>query len=267
MPYEPCGHPPKKLSTIISDANLSGQRTSVLPSGFNNMKNVRMPMAKNTKPVSTRNVFIVEDHPVFRAGLTQLVNGEPGLRVSGNAATAAKALQDIRRLKPELVLVDIGLPGKNGLELIKALRVKEKKVKLLVISMHDEALYADRVLRAGGDGYVMKQEDPSEIIEAIQDVLAGRTYVSEEVLSGKANAAPITASKLKPRPLDHLTDLELAILESLGCGKNDREIARQLRETPASVTGSCEQMAAKLKLKSIKELTEYAVSWVEAGGD
>jgi DNA-binding NarL/FixJ family response regulator len=231
-----------------------------------NMKNVRMPMAKNTKPASTRNVFIVEDHPIFRAGLTQLVNGEPGLRVSGNAATAAKALQDIRRLKPELVLVDIGLPGKNGLELIKALRVKDKKIKLLVISMHDEALYADRVLRAGGDGYVMKQEDPAEIIEAIQDVLAGRTYVSEEVLSGKGKAAPITGSKLKPRPLDHLTDLELAILESLGCGKNDSEIARQLRLAPASVTSSYAQMATKLSLKSVKELAQYAVAWVKAGG-
>ena len=232
------------------------------------MIDTTMPMAMKakTKTISRTSVFIVEDHPVFRAGLSELVNSEPNLRVSGNAATAAKALQDIGRLNPELVLVDIGLPGKNGLELIRALRVKDKQVKLLVISMHDEALYADRVLRAGGDGYVMKQEDPSEILEAIQDVLAGRTYVSEEVLAGKRKATTQSRSKLKVRPLDSLTDMELTILESLGCGKSDRDIGRQLRLTPAVLKDSYSQMEKKLKLKNARELHVYALSWVQAGG-
>jgi len=111
-------------------------------------------MAKTSK--SPKNVFIVEDHPVFREGLVQILGMEPGLKVCGEAGDAEAALRDIPRLKPDLVLVDITLPGKSGLDLIKELRAVDRGIKILAVSMHDEALYADRVLRAGGDGYIMK---------------------------------------------------------------------------------------------------------------
>ena len=131
---------------------------------------------------SARKIFIVEDHPVYREGLRQLVNREADLAVCGEADDGAEALKAIPAVGPDLVLVDLTLPGKSGLQLIKELRAVDPHIKLLVVSMHDQALYADRVLRAGGDGYIMKQEDPDEIINAIRDVLAGHIYVSDEVL-------------------------------------------------------------------------------------
>ena len=220
---------------------------------------------KAPSPGSRRKIFIVEDHPVFREGLVQIIGGEKDLSVCGVAGDADHALQAIAGLNPDLVLVDITLPGKSGLELIKELRSRNSKVGILVVSMHDEALYADRVLRAGGDGYIMKQEDPEEIVHAIRDVLGGHIYVSEEVLASNANAALKPASKPEARPLDQLTDQELNILELLGRGKNSDEIARQLHFDVRKITADCAQMRRKLGLKSDNALVRYAVFWVEEG--
>jgi DNA-binding NarL/FixJ family response regulator len=131
--------------------------------------------------------------------------------------------------------------------------------------MHDEALYVDRVLRAGGDGYVMKQVDPEEIVHAIRDVLGGHVYVSEEVLASTAKTSPKRISKPEMRPLDQLTDLELNILELLGRGKHNHEIARQLHLDVRKVITCCAQMRSKLRLKSDNALVRYAVFWVEEG--
>ena len=232
------------------------------------MKSRIKPMAKNLKvqpPGSRRKIFIVEDHPVFREGLVQIISGEKDLRVCGKAGDAEHALQAIARLKPDLVLVDITLPGKSGLELIKELRSRNSKVRILVVSMHDEALYADRVLRAGGDGYIMKQEDPEEIVHAIRDVLGGHIYVSEEVLASTAKVSLKRISELETRPLDQLTDLELNILELLGRGKNSREIARQLHFDVRKIIAHCAQMRRKLRLKSDNALVRFAAFWVEDG--
>src|SRR5271170_111780 len=122
-------------------------------------------------------IFLVEDHPVFRDGLSKLLNAEGDLAVCGEAGDARQALKSIIKLGPDLAVVDLGLPDKSGLELIKEIRALKLAVKLLVVSMFDEALYAQRVLRAGGDGYIMKQADPQEIVLAIRDVLDGRIYV------------------------------------------------------------------------------------------
>jgi DNA-binding NarL/FixJ family response regulator len=211
----------------------------------------------------TKKIFIVEDHPVFRQGLMQMLAAEPGLAVVGFAADAATAQQEIPKLAPDLVLVDIGLPGKSGLELIKEVRRSNRTVKLLVISMHDEALYADRVLRAGGDGYVMKQQDPDEIIHAIRDVLAGHIYVSDEVLAGADSSAalpPVDAIKEK---LGALSDEDLEVLELLGRGRSEPEIARQLQIGVAAVAKRCQRIQKKLKLKTANALIRYAVCWTE----
>jgi len=210
-------------------------------------------------------VFIVEDHPVFREGLVQVINSEGDLIVCGEAADAEHALEAILSLKPDLVLVDITLPGKSGLELIKDLRARNGGVKLLVLSMHDEALYADRVLRAGGDGYIMKQEDPEEVVHAIRDVLGGRIYVSEQVLAGGKKGAQARGSELKSRPLGQLTDVELEVLELLGEGKTNLEIARQLHFRPGTASAHGTQIKRKLNLKSTNALIRYAVCWVEGG--
>jgi DNA-binding NarL/FixJ family response regulator len=230
------------------------------------MKSRVKPMAKTLKVQpngSRRKIFIVEDHPVFREGLVQIIGGEKDLSVCGEAGDADHALQAIARLKPDLVLVDITLPGKSGLELIKELRSRDDKVRILVVSMHDEALYADRVLRAGGDGYIMKQEDPEEIVHAIRDVLGGHIYVSEEVLASTAKVALKRISEPETRPLDQLTDLELNILELLGRGKNSQEIARQLHFDVRKIMAQCAQMRRKLELKSDNALIRFAVFWVE----
>ena len=138
---------------------------------------------KLEEPGSTtaKRVFIVEDHPVLRETLVQIISREKDLTVCGRASTANRAFSAIGRAKPDLVLVDITLPGKSGLELVKELRAVDRKIKLLVVSMHDAALYADRALQAGGNGFIRKRGDPEELIQAIRDVLDGRIYVSEDV--------------------------------------------------------------------------------------
>jgi len=227
-----------------------------------------MPRAKSAKsqpegaPVRAQ-VFIVEDHPVFRQGLVKMVNTEKDMMVCGEASDAESALPAIRRARPDLVLVDITLPGKSGLQLIKELRDMAPKPRFLVISMHDEAIYANRVLRAGGDGYIMKDEDPEEILHAIRDVLHGRMYVSESVFARKppqsAGAGPCGAE----RRLDALSDAELEALELLGRGKSHREIARELRLSAREATALSQRIRKKLGLKSATELLRYAVCWVE----
>jgi DNA-binding NarL/FixJ family response regulator len=148
--------------------------------------------------------------------------------------------------------------------LIKEIRAVDRKIKLLVVSMHDQALYADRVLRAGGDGYIMKQEDPEEIIHAIRDVLAGHIYVSDEVFAA-SKPGPVRGVTAKSGGIDLLTDSEVEILELLGRGQSNQEIASKLGLTLPSVGGHCTQIKRKLNLKSDNALIRYAVCWIEAG--
>jgi DNA-binding NarL/FixJ family response regulator len=223
-----------------------------------------MVKTRKTHYSDTRHkIFIVEDHPTFCEGLVQILRREEDLCMCGTTGDADRALRAIARLEPDLVLVDITLPGKSGLQLIKELRSRNNKVKVLVVSMHDEAIYADRVLRAGGDGYIMKQEDPEEIVHAIRDVLGGHIYVSEEVLASTAKASSRPFSAVEKRPLDQLTDLELNILELLGQGKHNQEIARHLHLEVKQIANHCARMRRKLKLKTDNALVRYAVVWVE----
>ena len=223
-------------------------------------------MSKKKKSTSAaRRVFIVEDHPVFREGLVRMLNSEKDLEICGEAGDFKKGIQGIQQHKPDLVLVDLELPGKSGLDLIKKVRSLKIPVKMLVVSMYDEALYADRVLRAGGDGYIMKEESPDEIIHAIRDVLDGHIYVSEEVMEGNAKAAAKAAPKREERPLDLLTDLELNVLELLGRGQNNNEIADRLGLKTKEVATHCTQVRKKLNLKTDNALIRYAVCWVETG--
>jgi len=223
-------------------------------------------MAKTAKKISgqQRRIFLVEDHPVFRDGLAKLVNAENDLTVCGEAGDARQGLKSIAKLKPDLAVVDLGLPGKSGLELIKEIRAAKIPVKILVVSMFDEALYAQRVLRAGGDGYIMKQEDPQEIIHAIRDVLDGHIYVTEDVFAGESTR---TAAASEATELDLLTDSELEILELLGQGKSTPEISKALDVSAAEVNKHSNNIRRKLKLTSSNALIRYAVCWVEGSAN
>jgi DNA-binding NarL/FixJ family response regulator len=208
-----------------------------------------------------RRIFLLEDHLIFRDGFSKLLNAEEDLAVCGEAGDARQALKLVPRLKPDLVVVDIGLPGKSGLEFIKEIRALKIPSKLLAVSMFDEAIYAQRVLRAGGDGYIMKQEDPEEIVHAIRDVLAGHIYVSENVFSRDSSTR---GSPIKNGVLDLLTDAELEVLESLGKGKSKAIICVQLRSSKAEIQAHIESIRRKLKFNSEKLLINYATSWVRS---
>jgi DNA-binding NarL/FixJ family response regulator len=215
---------------------------------------------KTTAESPKKRIFLVEDHPVFRDGLANLVNAEHDLMVCGEAGDADEGFKSVSELKPDLAVVDLGLPGKSGLELIKEIRGAGLPTKLLVVSMFDEGLYAQRVLRAGGDGYVMKQEDPSEIINAIRDVLAGHIYVSEEVFESGAVASE---PERQENPLDRLSDSELEVLEALGQGKSPKEISSRAGLSAGDVNAHCKSMRGKLGLKNTNALIHYAVCWVK----
>lgn len=195
-----------------------------------------------------------------------MVANEKDLTVCGEAGDFEKGLKGIKQLKPDLVLVDLELPGKSGLDLIKKVRSLKLPVRMLVVSMYDEALYADRVLRAGGDGYIMKEESPDEIIHAMRDVLDGHIYVSEDVMNdGGAKSPEKSAQEQEHSPLDALTDLELNVLELLGRGQNNNEIADKLGLRSKEIASHSAEIRKKLKLKTDNALIRYAVCWVENG--
>ncbi len=223
-----------------------------------------MNAKRDTRPSPTRKrIVVVDDHPIFREGLLQSINRQPDLMVCGEAENAPQALSLISELKPDLVLVDISLPGKSGFELVRDIRAMYPEVALLVLSMHDESLYAERVLRAGARGYVMKHERPEQLLEAIRHVLIGRTYVSEkmaarilDVFSGRRPTGSGT-------PLARVSDREFEILQLIGRGKNSREIAKELHLSVKTVDTHRSHLKEKLKLKNALQLTHYAVCWVE----
>lgn len=218
------------------------------------------PNGKNPK----RKILIVDDHPMMRQGLAQLLNNEADLTVCSEAETAAQAMSAIAAAKPDLMLADISLPDKNGLELIKDAQAQFPELPILVISMHDEALYAERVLRAGGRGYIMKQEGGKRLMQAIRQVLSGQIYVSEKMSAKILEIFSGRRAQASSSPVEHLTDRELEIFQMIGNGKSTREIADHLHLSSKTVEVHRGNMKQKLKLKTGSELIRYAVRWVEA---
>ena len=213
---------------------------------------------------SRKRVFILDDHPMMRQGLCQLIEAEPDLSVCGEAETAGNAFEAIARLKPDLVLADISLPDKNGLELIKDIQVVTPCLPVLVISMHDESLYAERVLRAGGRGYIMKQEGGKKLMQAIRQVLSGQIYVSEK-MSAKILELFSGRAETERSPVGKLTDREFEVFQLIGQGKSTKEIAAGLHLSAKTVEVHRINIKQKLSLKSAPELIRYAVRWIESG--
>jgi len=228
-----------------------------------------MPSAVGAKKKTTKTkkrILIVDDHPMMRQGLAQLINSEPDLEVCAEADTAAQALKLVATSKVDLLLVDISLPDKSGLELIKDIRARFSDLLILVVSMHDESLYAERVLRAGARGYLMKQEGGKKLMEAIRQILAGQIYVSEkmsatilEIFSGHRNHDGGS-------PLERLTDREFEVFQHVGEGKGTREIAEHLHLSVKTVEVHRANIKEKLHLKTATELVRYALRWSESNG-
>lgn len=210
-------------------------------------------------------VFLVDDHAMFREGLRQLIDREPGLQVCGDAAGAAEAMQGIGQSNPDVVVVDISLGGTSGLDLIKAIKNQYEDLPVLVVSMHEESLYAERALRAGAMGYVMKNEPGKTVKSAIRKVLGGEMY-----LSGKMSSAVISKFMRGPNeraasPLETLSDRELEVFRMLGEGKGTRQIAQELNVTVATINSFRNRIKEKLALKSSTEVMLHAIQWVQLG--
>jgi DNA-binding NarL/FixJ family response regulator len=213
-------------------------------------------------PAQTKRIVIVDDHPLFRKGLEQLINSsDQHLTVCGEAGDAAQGMTVIRKTKPDLVIVDLSLPGANGIELIKNLRAEFQKLPVLIVSMHDESLYALRALRAGAQGYVMKQEALENVIVAIREVLAGRPYLSQDMSSKLITN--FASGSSQANPTDKLSDRELEILELIGKGRDVHEIAEALHISAKTVETHRAHIKEKLNLKNARQVTRFAVQWLE----
>lgn len=213
------------------------------------------------QPSATRKIFIVDDHPIVREGLALMINREPDLTVCGDAEEASVALQAIPNLQPDLLIVDISLNGPDGLELLKSIRQRYPRLPVLILSMHDEALYAERALRAGANGYIMKQEATDRVLVAIRQILESRVYVSDRVatrlLQQYINGSPATS-----RPaIAELSDRELEVFRLIGEGHSTRMIAEELHLSVKTVESYQAHIKEKLSLKSGRQLVQRAIEW------
>ena len=211
-----------------------------------------------------KRIVIVDDHPLFRKGLEDLIHSEGSFAVCGEAGNAAEAMEIIRKLNPDLAIVDLSLPGANGIELIKNVRAEFPKLPILVLSMHDESLYALRALRAGAGGYVMKHEAMANVIHAIHEVFNGRPYLSPAMAAQVITKFAHRNAEGAADPVERLSDRELEILELIGKGNEVRQIAKLLHLSPKTVETHRAHIKDKLDLKNSREVARFALQWLSA---
>lgn len=210
-------------------------------------------------------IIIVEDHPIFRMGMKELINREKDLEVVGDAETVAEALDLIESRHPDLVIVDLSLKESNGIELVKEIHHHYKHMACLVLSMHDEALHAERCLTAGARGYIMKHEASESVVKAIRHIMSGHIHVSPGIMSTILNKFQKQPDPVSASPLTRLTDREFEIFRLIGQGLSSKEIAVQLAISIKTVGTYRERIKEKLDLKNSGELLRHAVIWVETG--
>ena len=207
-------------------------------------------------------VLIVDDHPIVRQGIAQLINQETDLTTCCEAGSAQEALDIMERCSADILLVDISLDGVSGIELVKMLKSRHPKTPALVISMHDESLYAERALRAGARGYIMKQEATEKVLTAIRQVIRGDIYLSER-MQAKILQRVLSGDDSGLSPIDLLSDRELEVFRLIGHGFATGDIARELNRSVKTVETHRAHLKDKLSLKNAAELTRYAVQWIE----
>ncbi len=222
------------------------------------------PSAPKDAPKDTRKrILLVDDHAVVRFGIAQLINRQPDLVVCGEEEDASKALTAIERLKPDLVIADISLKDSSGLELMRNLKAQSPGLPMLVVSVHDESIYAEIAFRAGALGYLMKQEALEKIPTAIRRVLEGNIYVSEALASRMLQQQIRGQTDVHESPVKGLSDRELEVFQLIGRWKKTKEIAQELHLSVKTIEYYREQIKRKLNLKDAGELTQYATAWVQ----
>ncbi|HUB78906.1 MAG TPA: response regulator transcription factor [Bryobacteraceae bacterium] len=219
------------------------------------------PQYRVVSGVRKATVLLVDDHPIVRQGLTQLINQEADLVVCAQAEDGERALHAIATHRPDIVILDISLNGPDGLAVLKDIRMCHAGLPVLVLSMHDESLYAERVLRAGANGYIMKQEATERVLEAIRRIQGGEVYVSDRIAKRLLKKV-VSSTSEAASPIEALTDRELAVFRLIGKGRSTREIADELHVSVKTVETYQSHIKDKLGLKNARELVQHAFQWV-----
>jgi DNA-binding NarL/FixJ family response regulator len=206
-------------------------------------------------------IFVVDDHPIVRQGLGLLINREPDMIVCGAAEEAQSALRAIPALQPDVLVVDISLNGPDGLELVKTVRTRDANMPILVLSMHDESIYAERALRAGANGYIMKQEATEKVLIAIRRIMRGDVYLSDRVSSKMLQQYVRGSTTARQSPVAELSDRELEVFRLVGEGHGTRQIAEDLHLSVKTVETYQAHIKEKLSLRNARELVQHAIEW------
>jgi DNA-binding NarL/FixJ family response regulator len=208
--------------------------------------------------------LVVDDHPVFRQGLVALIESDERYEVCAEAGTAAEALATLDKAVPDIALVDISLVGKSGLDLVKTFKAAHPEMLILIISMHDEIVYAKRALKAGARGYVMKQEAASVMLGAIKTVLSGKIYVSVAMRDKLLESMFVRGEEAEMPSVERLSDRELEVLDLIGQGYGSAEIAKMLNISVKTVNAYRDHIKEKLRIDGAGEMRRYAVKWVQS---
>jgi DNA-binding NarL/FixJ family response regulator len=206
-------------------------------------------------------VLLIDDHPIVRQGLALLISREPDLTVCGEAEGARSGLQAVANLHPDIVVLDLSLSGPDGLDVLKEIRMKSGDLPVLILSMHDETIYAERALRAGANGYIMKQEATEKVLVAIRRILHGDVYLSERLTSAMLNQFVHGTASAKRSPVVNLTDRELEIFRLIGEGHSTRRIAEELHLSVKTIESHQAHIKEKLALRNARELVQHAIEW------
>ena len=206
-------------------------------------------------------VLLVDDHPIVRQGLALLIDREPDLSVCGEADGAHSAFHAIETFRPDLVVLDISLSGPDGLDVLKEIRMKTASLPILILSMHDESIYAERAMRAGANGYIMKQEATDRVLVAIRRIMQGDVYLSDRLTNMMLQQYVHGASTAKKSPLVNLTDRELEVFRLIGEGHGTRQIADELHLSVKTIESYQAHIKEKLVLRNARELVQHAIEW------
>jgi DNA-binding NarL/FixJ family response regulator len=225
------------------------------------LKNMNSNYKSHSPASSKKRILVVDDHPIVRQGLALLINQEPDLLVCGEAEEATGAMHVLASAKPDILIVDISLNGPDGIDLLKNIRSSHPTLPVLILSMHDESIYAERALRAGANGYIMKQEATEKVLVALRRILGGEIYVSDHIANKMLKHYITGPGTLRHSSIADLSDRELEVFRLIGEGHGTRQIAEELHLSVKTVESYQAHIKEKLSLRSARELMQHAIQW------